>query len=165
MHRGDPRVKETKGRILFEGDDAGQGCELRPTGITEPTRRAVLSQLSTTSHAHTLTHTDSNSFALSSPGPNISPYGLRLLAALDLPPSSYSLHNTSTYLRSVVIPLGINTGANPPFQPLTSLHNPPPPSSTISPCHRVCYPPSGTSYPVRILSFSFLFLSLSLSHR
>jgi hypothetical protein len=29
----------------------------------------------------------SNSFALSSPGPNISPHGLRLLAALDRPPS------------------------------------------------------------------------------
>ena len=37
----------------------------------------------------TLTHTHSNSFALSSPGPNISPLGLRLLAALDLPPPSY----------------------------------------------------------------------------
>ena len=64
---------------------------------------------------------------------------------MDRPPSSYPLHNISTYLRSVVIPLGINTGANPPFQPF-ALSN-----SLICyiPCHRACYPPSETSYPVR----------------
>lgn len=69
---------EPKGIFLgvWEG---GQGCELQPTGATEPTSAAP-SQLRTL-------HADSNSFALSSPGPNISPCGLCLLAALDRPPS------------------------------------------------------------------------------
>ena len=55
------------------------------------------------------------------------PHGLRLLAALDRPPSSCPLHNISTYLRSVVIPRRINIGANPPFQTFT----PPAPPSPI----------------------------------
>ena len=81
-----------------------------------------------------------------SPAPNIRPPGQSQLAALDRPPPSYSLHkhfNLSPLCRH---PSSINTGANPPFQPFTL----PNPLTHHIPCHRVCCPPSGTSYPVRL---------------
>jgi hypothetical protein len=71
------RVPRKRRRTVW-GCKFACGGELQPTGATEPTRRFR----PTLAH----THAHSNSFALSSPGPNISPYGLRLLAALDRPP-------------------------------------------------------------------------------